>query len=93
MLLTVRTINAPWTPDSVAAGAAPPVGEHAAVFALPSGVRAPVRVDVSALLAGWVDGTTAPMGLVLATDRGEAVFRGIGSEDRHAAPHLEVVVR
>ncbi len=60
---------------------------------MPDGVRAPVRVDVTAIVRAWVARTAAAEGVSIESDGAEAVFVGVGSAQVASRPRLEVVVR
>lgn len=91
--LFVRGVVAPWTTAGVAAGEAPATGEEPSSATLPAGVRAPLRVDVTAIVRAWSARTASTEGLALELDGGEAIFAGVGAASHGARPRLEVVVR
>jgi hypothetical protein len=90
--LVARDLRSTWSARAVAEGDPPTVGAATVAVPLPAGVRGPVRLDLTALLASGV-GAAGAWGIALETDRGEAVFMGGAAVDRSARPHLEIVLR
>jgi hypothetical protein len=92
--ILVRAALSGWSVQGVASGHPPAVSAAPeGDVTLPSGVRAPVRIDVTALVRGWVRGSIPAEGLSLETTDGEAVFIGPGALARADRPRLEVVLR
>jgi cyclic pyranopterin phosphate synthase len=69
-----------------------PLTRVAVEFAVDN-ARNGVRIDVTALVRGWVRGSIPAEGLSLETTDGEAVFIGPGALARADRPRLEVVLR
>ena len=91
--IVVRGVGSPWTPAGVAAGEGPAATDEVSVVRVPGGVRAPVRVDVTAIVRAWVARASSAEGVSIECDGAEAVFVGVGSAQVAARPRLEVVVR
>jgi hypothetical protein len=89
--LVVRGVASAWTVDDVASGASPALRDEVAFATLASGVRAPLRVDVTAIVRTWTVSNPSE-GLALELEGPEAVFAGAGAS-LWARPRLEVVVR
>jgi hypothetical protein len=80
-------LSAPGRPDPEA------VGDPVALATVPRGLRAPVRVDVTAVARGWWDRSLPPGGLALSADGDGVVVYGALASAGDARPRLEVVVR
>lgn len=91
--IVVRGVGSPWTAAAVAAGESPAATDDMAWVRVPDGVRAPVRVDVTAIVRSWVARTASAEGVSVECEGAEAVFVGGGSAQVAARPRLEVVVR
>lgn len=65
----------------------------AAEVTLPSGVRGPVRVDITAMVRQWLDGALPAGTVSVEHSHGTAVFMGSGALSMAARPRLEVVLR
>lgn len=89
--LVVRGVASAWTVDDVAAGASPAMRDDVAFATLASGVRAPLRVDVTAIVRAW-SASNPSEGLALELEGPEVVFAGAGAS-LASRPRLEVVVR
>lgn len=90
VLLLARALSGRWTPQSVAN--TPPVlsGDPVAQALLPAGMRAPVRLDITALVRAWQSGAWPADGLALTAEGGEPVFAGVGAIPASLRPRIEV---
>lgn len=93
VLLRVRAVEEPWSAVGYARGDRPSLlGGGVAEVTLPP-YRAPVRVDVTALVRALGPAGLAGRGLALTASEGGAAFRGSGTLAPEERPRLEVLLR
>lgn len=92
--LRVRLVADGWSSESVARGDLPSTrDDRGAELTLPAGQRSGARVDVTAAVRAWVDGSAASEGLALECDHRGAAFVGAGALATSLRPRIELEVR